>query len=140
MKTNFNDFINESIRDKMESKSEEEIRKIFKEKYGIDYIEIDEVIKQLNENGVICNLGKNPYEPIEITAWEITRFSGSQGWGIGSTVSEKMSQYVATVLKENLGEFWDEGKDEFRVEKNKFSTYSVDHKEALIILSKIKKM
>ena len=138
---NYNIKIDESIRDEMKSKSDEEIRKIFKDKYDIDYLEFEDVLSELKKEGVECKLVTNPYKPIEIKTWSITRRNrNGNGWGIGNAVSEKLAQKIATTLKENMADFWDKNQDNFVVEKENFSTYNVNHKEALIILSKIRKL
>lgn len=135
------EFLDEGIKDQMAAKSEEEIRKIFKEKYDIDYLDFEDVLIELKEHNIECKLVANPYKPIEINGWSITRRSSNgNGWGIGTAVSEKIAQKIATTLKENLGEFWDKSQDNFVVERENFTTFNVDHKEALIILAKIRKM
>jgi len=140
IKTN-EEFLNEGLRDDMVAKDEEEIRKIFKEKYDIDYLDFEVVLAELKEHGVNCKLVANPYKPIEINGWSITRRNNNgNGWGIGTAITEKIALKIASTLKENLGEFWDESQDNFVVEKENFTTFNVDHKEALIILSKIRKM
>jgi hypothetical protein len=133
-------FVNESIKDQMVGVTDEEMKKIFKEKYDIDYIDIQEVVSELEKEGVECKIIPNPYEPIEITEWSVTRVSGSQGWGIGSTISKKLAQKVAKTLQENMEGFWKNGGDEYKVEKDRLGSTRVNHEEALIILSKLRKM
>jgi hypothetical protein len=133
-------FLNESIRDKMSAKSDEEMKKIFKEKYDIDYMELQEVISELKKEGVECKIINNPYEPIEITEWSITRISGNQGWGIGTTITEKLAKKVAKTLQENMEGFWKKNGNIYEVQRDRLSSTRVNHEDALILLSKLKKM
>lgn len=133
----FNDYINEGLRDKMESKSEDEIRNIFKEKYNIEYYSLEDTFKLLNENGVECKNSENHYAPVEIKSWKVIR-RGRAGFGleIGKCVSKEHANKIVEVLKENLGEIW-KNEHTYEIEIDNFSSFKIEHKDALILLSKI---
>lgn len=135
---------NESLRDKMAPKSEEDIRRTFEKKYGIKYLDLANTVLELNKYDVEAELKMdNPREPIEIQPYSITRVTGSNGWGLGKSVSEKQAKMIAKFLDENMDEFWKEDSDYkryYEVEKERHGSFNVSHKDALKILAKMKEL
>lgn len=136
----FNQY-NESIRDKMTPKSEEDIRRTFKEKYDAEYYDFEETVEKLKENGVLVKTVYTKSHMITIKMYSITRDNGyGQGWGMGDVVSKKIGEYIAEMLKNYMGEFWINSIETYKVDSSSFGNIDISHTDALLILDKIKKL
>jgi hypothetical protein len=75
-------FIYEAMEDILKPKSEEEISRDFKKKYGINYYSPKETIKRLNALGVKTEFTNTTFSRIVIYGFRVTRDTGAAGWVI----------------------------------------------------------
>jgi len=130
----------EDAGDILRPKSKNDIVRDFKELHGVDYLELEETVKELNKYGIKAKLVNNEYVPIEIGIWEITRYAGGggMGWGLGKTISKKYAEKIVETLSTTLGEFW-KGYDEYKIEEGStVATFDLTHEDALKLLVKVK--
>jgi hypothetical protein len=135
--------VNESIEDVLKGKTDDEVKKDFKEKYGIEYSEIRETVERMRSVGVDARLDSienhegTRYPIIVVYRYEIkmghTEFQSSV---LGTTMTKEAAQEIIDVMKNkmNIGEV---GKEyAYSVGKETFN-YMYSNRDALKILAKI---
>jgi len=135
--------VNESIEDVLKGKTHDEVQRDFKEKYGIEFSEIDKTVERLRSAGVDATLSSvetpqgTKYPIVTVYRYEIKTSHNEAQWNtIGTTMTKNAAQEIIDVCQNrlNIGEA---GKEYvYRIGKETFN-YMYSNRDALKILAKI---
>ncbi len=130
-------FINENIEDFLKGKQRDEIEKDFKEKYGIQYYDLEETLKRLKSHDVkIKNLDINDRRPIEIQGYSVQSISGGTAWDLGTCINKNYAKKLRDEHYKYV-DFW-KNNVTFGINNDSISsTIYVSHIEALKILDRL---